>query len=230
MNNSVIVVTGASRGLGLELASHYALENQVITLSRSKPPELKNAWHIECDLTDPNLISAAFDQIIEKYKRIDVLINNGAVLKTSPLVLMSDDDITNMVETNLLGTIFASKHAFRQMVKVRHGRIINILSMSHKMLVIGDSVYAATKSAIEVFSKILNKEGHRFNITVNNIGLSAMPSGMLDQIVADHPEKIKQIIPHGEYASLKSILNAIDYFCDDENRDIGGQTIYLGGV
>ncbi len=228
MKHKNIVITGTSRGLGRELAEFLSKDNRVIGLSRSKS-DLAIEQKI-CDVSNHEQVNAVVADIVRTHGPVDVLINNAAVLKTAPLALMSAEDILAMVQTNLLGVIWTSRAIMRPMMKARFGRIINIISMSHKLSVVGDSVYAATKAGVEAFAKILNKEGHSFGITVNNIGLSAMQSGMLDQITKDKPDQVKRLIPHGQYAELETMIQAITYFCGEGSQDIGGQSIYLGGI
>jgi NAD(P)-dependent dehydrogenase (short-subunit alcohol dehydrogenase family) len=95
---------------------------------------------------------------------------------------------------------------------------------------VGDSIYSATKAGLESFSKVINKEGHAINITVNNIGISGLDTGMLKQIVGDNPDVILDIIPHKNLASIDSIIKIIEFFCSEHSSDIGSQTVYLGGI
>jgi NAD(P)-dependent dehydrogenase (short-subunit alcohol dehydrogenase family) len=138
-------------------------------------------------------------------------------------------DISRMVDVNLKAPMLVSKAVFRKMAGARSGQIINILSMAPRLCVVGDSVYAATKAGLEAFSRVLNREGHPFGVHVNNIGLSAFPSGMLDQIIGQHPEKVLKLMPHGQYAPLHEVIAAIEFFTHN-SADIGGQTLYFGGV
>ena len=91
--------------------------------------------------------------------------------KNDKLAWLVDKDIKDIVSVNLLGVIFMTKYAIRHMTRAKAGRIINISSMAPKLSVVGDSVYAATKAGLESFSKVINKESHGANITVNNISL-----------------------------------------------------------
>ena len=121
-------------------------------------------------------------RIFKRHPSIDVLINNAAVLKSTPLLLMKEDDILSMINTNLIGPILLTKKALRLMVRKRKGHVVNIISMSHRLCKPGDSVYASTKAALEIFGKIVNVEVHSTGINVNNLAISASPTGMLKQI------------------------------------------------
>jgi len=231
MQDKTILVTGASRGIGRQLVESYATDNDVIGISRSgEGVENDRVTNIACDLADLENLGTNIDGIFKKWPSIDVLINNAAVLKSTPLALMKDSDILAMVNTNLIGPMFFTKRALRAMMRKRQGRIVNIISMSHKLCRPGDSVYASTKAALEIFGKIVNVEAHSAGITVNNLAISASPTGMLEQITNDNPDKIKTLIPHNQFADINTIVATIDYFCSPESGDIGGQTVFLGGI
>jgi NAD(P)-dependent dehydrogenase (short-subunit alcohol dehydrogenase family) len=230
MKHKTILVTGASRGLGLALARHWQEDNTVIAVARTRPDELDARVHFHaCDLGDEAQIAAAMQQIGREHKKIDLLVNNAAVLTSLPLGIMKTGDIGRMIDINLKAPILVSKAMFRKMVLAKSGQIVNILSMAPKLSVVGDSVYAATKAGLEAFSKVLNKEGHPFGVHVNNIGLSAYPSGMLDQILGEDKSKVLDLIPHKQFAPLEEVAAAIEFFTLN-SRDIGGQTLYFGGV
>jgi len=231
MKDKVIVITGASRGLGGALAKHYAeVGNTVVGLSRSCEGAAPGVDMFRCDLGSPADIARAMDEVFKKHKRIDVLVNNAAVLKSTPVLFLTNDDIAGMVNVNFVGAAIASREAAKQMLRKKGGRIVNILSMAQKLALPGDAVYAATKAALETFGQVLNRELHSSNITVNSLAVSAFPSQMLDQVTKGAPEKIKQHIPHGALAGVADITGAIDFFCSATSSDVGGQTIYLGGV
>lgn len=231
MRDKTILVTGASRGIGRQIVEHYGATNDVIGISRSGDGvDAPRVTNVACDLADIDALGDHLDDIFRRWPSIDVVINNAAVLKSTPLALMRDSDILSMVHTNLVAPIFLTKRAVRAMMRQRHGHIINIVSMSHKLCKPGDSVYASTKAALEVFGKIVNAEAHAAGISVNNLAISASPTGMLEQIAKENPNKIKDLIPHGQFAEISSIVATIDYFCYPESTDVGGQTIFLGGI
>jgi 3-oxoacyl-[acyl-carrier protein] reductase len=230
MKHKTILITGASRGLGLALARHWQGEHCVIAVSRHAPQEDVPGVHFyPCDLADEGQTLATMRQIGRDFPKIDLLINNAAILTSLPLGIMQTADIARMIDVNLKAPILISKAMFRKMIQAKSGQIINILSMAPKLCVVGDSVYAATKSGLEAFSKVLNKEGHPFGVHVNNIGLSAFPSGMLDQILGSNTGKVLDLIPHKQFAPLGEIIAAIEFFTQNSG-DIGGQTLYFGGV
>lgn len=213
------------------MAEHLSTDNDVIDLSRSGDGGSgARITNMSCDISDARSVSQAIGEVLSRHKKIDVLINNAGVLQSVPLLLMSETDMMSMVMTNLVGPMIMTKRVLRAMVHQRAGRVVNIISMSHKLCKPGDSVYGATKAGLEVFAKTVNAEVHGAGITVNNLAISASPTGMLEQIAKDNPSKIKSLIPHGDFADFESIMETIDFFCSPNSADIGGQTVFLGGI
>jgi NAD(P)-dependent dehydrogenase (short-subunit alcohol dehydrogenase family) len=230
MNNKTILITGASRGLGRTLSEHWGQNNTVINLSRTVDQDC-STWlhHVKCDLLDEQQINSTISHVHEKFGVVDLLINNAGILSSAPVAVLAPKDIHAMISLNLTAPILISRLIFRKMMTKQTGQIINILSMASKLNVIGDSVYAATKSGLEAFSKILNKEGHQFGIHVNNIGISAMSIGMLEKLSEKDKLKIIDMIPHKQYAPIMEVISAIE-FLEENSTDLGGQSIYFGGV
>jgi len=230
MKNKVIIITGASKGLGLALAKYLSLENTVINISRTQGQNLNSKINFfECNLSKMEQIRVTLIEIIKAFPKIDLLINNAGIMTSSHVAVMNPEDISEMVDVNLKAPMIISRYLIRKMMQEKSGQIINILSMASTLNLLGDSVYAATKAGLETFSKILNKEGHPFGVHVNNIKISAFPSGMLDALILNDEKKILNIIPHKQYAPFSEIIEAI-YFFEKNCLDLGGQTISFGGI
>ena len=227
-----ILITGGTKGVGLELVNHYSsLGHKVSVIARSnikfsQPNICQYSYDFFDVVTNPSGLRAIIDEIGD----IDVLINNAAFLRSTPLMLMSDADICRQYAVNVIAPALLSKYCLRRCVKNNFGRIVNISSMAHKLTVPGDSVYASSKIALESLAVSINKEFIKYNISCNNIGISATKTGMLKQITGSNPEAILAKVPHGRFAKIDDIISAIDFFINRENRDFGGQTLYLGGI
>jgi 3-oxoacyl-[acyl-carrier protein] reductase len=132
-----------------------------------------------------------------------------------------------MIQTNIVGTMRLTQHIVKIMIRHREGRIINMTSMATRVLAPGDAVYAATKSAIETWSQILNRELASYHVRVNCVAVSAYDGGMLNQFSDKTKRAIVDKIPHHTMTTLQDIIQSIDYLvlC----QDVGGQTIHLGG-
>ena len=233
MKNKKVLITGGSRGVGKDLAQKISKNNEIIILSRTKPEFIdknNHITHIKLDLNNPKEISGIVKNNKSLFNDIDLLINNAAVLYSSPLVLMSDEQILQQINVNFSSHLLLCKIVSRGMMRKKNGHIINVSSMATQVKAKGDSVYAATKSAMDIFAQILNNELNSYNIRVNNIAISATKTGMLSNLTAGDPEKILKYIPHNSFSTSNDIIEIIEFLVDSNTNQIGGQTIYLGGV
>lgn len=227
-----MLITGGTKGIGLELVNHYSnVGHKVSVIARTKVQfSNSNVCQYAYDFNDVVTNPSGIRSIMEDIGDVDVLINNAAFLKSTPLLLMSDSDICRQYSVNVIAPVLLSRHCLRRFSKNNFGRIVNISSMAHKLTMPGDSVYASSKIALENFAVSVNKEFTKYNISCNNIGVSATKTGMLKQITGSNPEAILSKVPHGRFAKINDIISAIDFFINRENRDFGGQTLYLGGI
>ena len=234
--NKNIIVTGASRGVGFEIASHFIKNGaNVIGLSRGKGNiENQNYKHYSVDLGEPDSIISCFKNYISKdFKVIDIVINNAAVMTSQFSMIMPIKNVMDMLNVNLLGVFIVSREATKLMRGKESGRIINIGSMASSLEPIGDSIYAATKSGIITLANVMAKEFSTLNITCNTLAITAIETDMLNSHSANAQVKIKEIInnlPIPRITNIDDILNVIDFYSSERSSYITAQTIYLGGI
>ena len=234
--NKVILITGSSRGVGLEIASYFLnLGGIVIGLSRKSGSIVnKNYKHYSVDLGDPDSIVSCFKNHISKdFKQIDIVINNAGVMTSQFSMIMPIKNIKDIINVNLLAVFLVSREAAKLMRGKDSGRIINIGSMASSLEPIGDSIYAATKSGIITLANVMAKEFSSLNITCNTLAITAIETDMLNSHSANAQVKIKEIInnlPIPRIANVDDILNVIDFFASARSSYITAQTIYLGGI
>jgi 3-oxoacyl-[acyl-carrier protein] reductase len=234
--NKNILVTGASRGVGFEIACHFIKNGaNVIGLSRGKGNiEDQNYKHYSVDLGDPDSIVSCFKNYISKdFKKIDIVINNAAVMTSQFSMIMPIKNAMDMLNVNLLGVFLVSREAAKLMRGKEPGRIINIGSMASSLEPIGDSIYAAAKSGIITLANVMAKEFSTLNITCNTLAITAIETDMLNSHSANAQVKIKEIInnlPIPRIANIDDILNVIDFFSSEKSSYVTAQTIYLGGI
>ena len=235
-SEKVVIVTGASRGVGLQIAKHFLANGAlVIGLSRGNPNiESENYFHYKVNISDGNDIVRCFRQdISKKFKKIDILINNAAVLTSQYSMILPIQNAIEMVNVNLLGVFFVSREAAKLMRQCDSGRIINIGSMASSLKPIGDSIYAASKAGVITLASVMSKEFSSYKITCNTVAITAIETDMLNQHTPSARIKIKEIIeklPVPRMANIDDILNVIDFFASERSSYITSQLIYLGGI
>ncbi len=230
--NSGILITGASRGIGLMLAEAFlARGDTVFGFSRSAAAlDHENYCHYSLDIADEREVGSAMRDIAAK-GGIDVLINNAALKKDGLSMLTPVANFEEMTRTNQQGTFIVTKHAAMMMKKKRFGRVINFSSVAVPLTTMGTIVYGATKAAAEQMSKVFAREFASEDITFNTIGISSvegtdMFSGINER---EMTEMEKHLLKPGAL-SKDELLAAIDFFVLPQASKITGQTLYFGGL
>lgn len=228
----VILITGASKGIGRAIYEHYLAAGwQVIGCSRSEMDEsAKNQHHYSVDITDEVAVHEMFSLIRKEFGRLDVLVNNAGIAAMNHSLLMPLSTSRNVMDTNFTGTFLLSREAAKLMQKRKFGRIINFSTVAVPFHLEGEAVYAASKAAVEELTRILAREFAELGITVNAIG----PTPINTDLIRGVPqEKIQALINRQAIkrpGKFEDIFNLIDFLVKPESDFITGQVIYLGGV
>ena len=228
----IIVVTGASRGLGRLLADHFlANGGHVVGVSRGASDlDHPDYEHHQADITDDRAVRSLFVGLARAHGHVDVVVNNAAVLTSIHALLMPAAEADRMVRTNLLGGLYVAREAAKVMRIHSFGRIIGIGSMASTLEPIGDSVYAATKAGLMTLTGVLAKEFAPYGITVNMVAVSALETDMLRQLTREKVDAVVATLPLPRLATPDDIFNVIDFFASSRSSYITAQTIFLGGV
>jgi 3-oxoacyl-[acyl-carrier protein] reductase len=228
----VVVVTGASRGIGRMLVDHFLAEGaQVAGISRGEAElEHERYAHFEVDVADAKAVQFAFAKIGKQFGTVDVVVNNAAVLTSQYSMIMPAQNAQAMVDVNLLGTFYVSREAAKLMRKRKRGRIINVGSMAASLEPIGDSLYAACKAGVSTLAGVMSKEFSSFNVTCNTLGVTAIETDMLAQLPRETIDGIIEKLPVPRYAEPDDIFNVVDFFASDRSSYVTAQTVFLGGI
>jgi 3-oxoacyl-[acyl-carrier protein] reductase len=230
--DKVVVVSGSRKGLGSILASHFLASGAtVVGLSRGEGSiDHPKYEHRQVDVADDGAVREAFVQIARDHRRVDIVVNNAAVLTSIHAMLMPAERAEEMVRTNILGVLYVSREAAKLMRKAKWGRIINIGSMASALEPVGDSIYAATKSAAMTLGGVLAKEFASYGITVNTVAVTAFETDMLDQLSRPTVDDVIASLPIPRYPTVEDIVNVVDFFASPKSSYVTAQTVYLGGV
>jgi 3-oxoacyl-[acyl-carrier protein] reductase len=169
------------------------------------------------------------DTVRTRHGGLDVLINNAGWARMLPLALTPAETARRIMEANFLSTFMLTHAALRLLRRSTNGRIVNLSSIAVPLRLEGEAVYAAAKSAVEMFTRITAKEVGGWGVTCNAIG----PSPIRTRLIEGVPEaKLKTLIDGQairEWAEPKDVINVVDFFLRPESRLITGQIVYLGG-
>ena len=232
-DSQTMLITGTSRGLGLALARHFCEKGwQVIGLSRNGSEYRHAGYTDKCvDLTVEQDIAELFLALRAERRRLDVLVNNAGI-KSDSLIMMTSSRLANeMMQVNFLGTFRVTREAVKLMKRQRFGRIINISSMAVPLGSHGTGVYAATKAAIDQFSRSLARECARDDITVNTVGISIFDdSSMVDGLKPEQLEAVRTALLKPAPLDASEVAHAIQFFASPQAASITNQVLYFGGL
>lgn len=243
LTGRVAVITGASSGLGVEFAKALSLRGANIALLARREEKLKQvqkliekngvkAISVKCDVTAEDQIANAVNTVIQEFGKIDILINNAGYCFVKPTVEMTKEDWGSVVDVNLDGVFFVTKHVAPHMIKQNYGRIINIGSMFGLRANTTGAIphYYASKGAIPQLTRGWAQEYGQNGITVNAIAPGMFPTEiMVDEGTEEFKAYLKMLCPVGRMGSLEELDGLIVYLSSDNASYITGQTIAVDG-
>jgi 3-oxoacyl-[acyl-carrier protein] reductase len=233
MDKKVVLISGASRGIGAAIAMHLAsLGYKVIGTARSefkfdKPSD--NLIPLKLDITCRESIKDCAAKLKEQNLLPDILINNAGITSDQLFLRMKDDEWDNVLATNLTGTFNLTKAFIKNMIKNRYGRIINISSISGLMGNPGQVNYSSAKAGLSGFTKSLAKEVGSRNITVNSVAPGFIETDMTSFLDEDSKNTIIKDIPLNRLGSPEDVSELVAFLAGDESQYITGQTISIDG-
>ena len=216
-----VLITGASRGIGKATAIKLASMNHNLAINYNNHKdeadevvsEIKkfggNAFSIQGNVKDKSDCENIIKSTEDKFGAVEILINNAGVISDSLLLRMKDEDFEHTMQTNMYGTFYCTHRVIQSMVKNRWGRIINISSVVGIRGNIGQSNYAASKSAIHGFSKSIAKEVATRGITVNVVAPGYVKTATSDVLSEKMKENVKSWIPMGRFGEIEEIVPII---------------------
>lgn len=237
LKDSVVLVTGSSRGIGLAIAQAFAKQGAKIVLNARKPISSEvigqfekdhvEVMDISADVTKEDDVKEMIAKIINHFEHLDVVVNNAGIVKDGLLNRMSKADFQNVVNTNLIGTFNVIKQSLRPMYKQRNGCFINLSSVVGLTGNIGQANYAASKAGIIGLTKSVAKEA-----ALRKLRCNAIAPGMIDtQMTRNLSEKIQQQllkeIPLKRLGQIEEIAQTAVFLA--QNDYITGQTITVDG-
>lgn len=225
----MIIITGASRGLGKEISKR--LENngeEIFALVRSTDDIDTDG--VKCDVSDYKSVKNASLIIKKKNKPIKAFINVAGVASMNMAVTTDELTVKNIIQTNLIGTINCCQLFAPLMIRYRSGCFINFSTIAVALAIKGESVYAASKAGVEVFSRVFAREMSDFNIRVNCIAPGPISTDLLKGITNSQIEKIvsQQIIP--KQFKKSDICDLVEFLIDKKSSSLSGQVLNVGGV
>jgi len=231
------LVTGATGGIGEAIARALHERGAGVAISGTRVERLEKlagdlgerAHVLACDLSDRAAVAALAKQAEEVLGGLDILVNNAGVTKDNLLMLLKDEDWDRVININLTSAFTLMRGALRNMMKRRHGRIINITSISGVVGNPGQANYAASKAGMIGMTKSLAREVASRNVTANCIAPGFVATPMTEALNEKQAAAIAEHIPAGVFGRPEDIAAAAVYLASDEARYVTGQTLHVNG-
>ncbi len=235
------IVTGASRGIGRAICLALAKNGYNIAFNYAKSQEAAESLEkeikkikVECfqkqvDIKNFEAVKTFVNEVREKFGHIDVLVNNAGIIIDKPLMMMTEHDWREVVDTNLNGCFNATKACAFTFMKQKSGSIINISSVSGVIGLPGQTNYSSTKGGINAFTKSLAKEVAAFGVRVNAIAPGFIETEILAGFSQEKKKKITDFIPLKRMGSVDDVANCVLFLLSDAASYMTGQVIVVDG-
>eukprot|EP01047_Picozoa_sp_COSAG01_P014586 COSAG01_NODE_713_length_14097_cov_15.136448_17_plen_250_part_00 len=237
----IVVVTGGTRGIGQAIAKSFIQANATVIISgRSEEKAItcaeqlkitnnSNVEGLGLNLLESESCKKFIEKIIEKHNKIDVLINNAGMTEDNLILRMTEEQWTNVIQSNLTGSFLLSKYSIRSMLKKKKGRIINISSVIGQHGNAGQANYAASKGGLIAFTKSLAKEFASKGITCNAIAPGFIKTDMTDTLPSKQIEAIINHVPVKRMGHVEEIAHSVLFLASENAGYITGQTLTIDG-
>jgi 3-oxoacyl-[acyl-carrier protein] reductase len=241
LEGKAALVTGASRGIGREIALELARQGANVAVnfagSEAKANEVvdeikalgRDAFTVKCNVANPDEVSEMVKAAIERFGRLDIVVNNAGITRDNLLMRMKEQEWDDVINTNLKGVFLVTKAVTRQMMKQRVGRIINIASIVGVSGNPGQANYVAAKAGVIGLTKTTAKELASRNITVNAIAPGFITTDMTDTLPEDVKVEMLKQIPLARLGEPKDIAKMAAFLASDDASYITGQTLHIDG-
>lgn len=241
LSGKVALVTGASRGIGRQIAISLAKSGAKVIVnycgSQDKAEEVVNsikadggdAVAVRCNVSDYSETEQMINKVIDENGKVDILVNNAGITRDNLLIKISEEDFDAVLDTNLKGAFNTIKCLYRNFLKLRGGRIINISSVSGVMGNAGQANYSASKAGIIGLTKSVAKELGARGVCVNAIAPGFVETDMTDKLSEVVLEGAKKIIPLGRLGRPEDIAATATFLASDEAAYITGQVLCVDG-
>ncbi len=237
----VAVVTGASRGIGRACAIRLAEDGMAVVVNYASNEAAANAvveeikakggdaMAFRADVSKPEEVREMFKAAFKAYGQIDVLVNNAGIVRDEYLLMMTNESLDTCLDLNIKGYFYCAQQAVLKMFRKKSGVIVNMSSVSSKMALAGQSVYSATKGAVNSMTQTMAKELAPYGIRVNAVAPGFIGTDMIDALPEDKKEEYLKNVPLGRFGTVEEVASVVSMLAGDASSYMTGQTIVLDG-
>ncbi|HEY4600159.1 MAG TPA: 3-oxoacyl-[acyl-carrier-protein] reductase [Cerasibacillus sp.] len=241
LTDQVALVTGASRGIGREIALELARHGAHVAVnyagSKEKAESVvqeiealgRKAIAIQADVKDESSVKQMVKEVTQTFNRLDILVNNAGITKDNLIMRMKEEDFADVIDTNLKGVFLCTKAVTRQMMKQRSGRIINMASIVGVTGNPGQANYVAAKAGVIGLTKTTAKELASRNILVNAVAPGFISTDMTAVLTDEQKEEMLKMIPLAKLGEPEQVAKVVRFLASVDANYITGQVIHVDG-
>ncbi len=235
------MVTGASRGIGRACAKRLAKDGFAVVINFSHSEEQARAvlQEIEADggegmlcradVSNLDEVKSMMREASQRYGQIDVLVNNAGIVKDEYLLMLSSEALDQCMDINVKGYFYCTQQAVLKMFRKKSGVIVNVSSVSSMMAIAGQSVYSATKGAVNSMTRSMAKELAPYGIRVNAVAPGFIETEMIDNLSDEKKKQYLEKIALGRFGKTEDVANVVAMLCSDSFSYMTGQTLVIDG-
>lgn len=224
-----VLVTGGNRGIGYAIAERMVAEGHRVAVTARSGEGPKGTLTVRAEMTDSTSIDAAFSEIEEKLGAVEVVVANAGITKDTLLLRMTEEEFSDVIDTNLTGTFRVVKRAARGLLKGRFGRVILISSVVALYGSPGQINYSSSKAALVGFARSLTRELGGRGITANVVAPGFIETEMTAVLPEEQQQRYLSSIPAGRFGKVSEIAAATAWLASDEAAYISGAVIPIDG-
>ena len=224
-----VLITGGNRGIGLAIAEEFVAQGHRVAVTARSGEGPAGSLTVRADVTDAASIDAAFTEVEAVYGPVEVLVANAGITRDLLLMRMSEEDFTDVVDTNLTGAFRVVKRASKGMMKGRFGRIILVSSVVGLLGSAGQINYAASKSGLIGLARSVTRELGSRGITANVVAPGFIETEMTAVLPETTQAEYKKSIPVGRFATTSEVAKVITWLASDDSAYVSGAVIPVDG-
>jgi 3-oxoacyl-[acyl-carrier protein] reductase len=224
-----VLVTGGNRGIGRSIAEEFVAQGHRVAVTARSGEGPAGTLTVKADVTDAASLDAAFTEVEAAYGPVEVVVANAGITRDTLLLRMSEQDFTDVIDTNLTGAFRVVKRASKGMLKARFGRIILVSSVVGLYGSAGQVNYAASKSGLVGLARSITRELGARGITANVVAPGFIESDMTAELPEDLKAKYLASIPANRFAEVAEVAKVITWLASDDAAYISGAVIPVDG-
>jgi len=235
LDDQIALVTGAFQGIGRAVAESLAHAGATVVMAdvQEWTGEIvglgDGTYGVRLDVTDAAAVKSVTTKVVERFGRIDVLVNNAGIVRDGLLLRMKEEDWRRVLSINLDGVFLMTREVLSKMMKQRYGRIINISSVVGQMGNPGQANYVASKAGVIGFTKAIAREVASRNITVNAVAPGYIATSMTEDLGEKAQQELLKMVPLGRIGSVQDIAHGVLFLASKEAGYITGHVLNING-